>query len=199
VRPEGKLALGYFPLPDAEASNLAKMLAIPEGKPITALDPCAGTGKTLLDITQASSSCTRYAVEIDARRARECASNGITTLHSRRRLRNHVDGVLQPSLRHRCSYFPHRGRLESVFLDSITEWLAPGGLLVFVVPHYTLNSCITRSSTAYENIRIYRLSAPDSLLYKQVVVFAVRKKISQYKDYAIDALVQSIRQIVCGR
>jgi hypothetical protein len=82
LRPEGKLQLGYFPLPNVEASNIGKMLAFPEDKPITALDPCAATGKALLDITQASTLCTRYAVEIDARRARECASNGITTLHS---------------------------------------------------------------------------------------------------------------------
>lgn len=188
-RPESKLKLGYFPLPDSEAPKIAKLLSFPNGVPTTALDPCAGTGTALLDITANAEDCRLYGVELDAARARTCAAVGIETLHADF---SDVTGMGTMSLIY-CNP-PYdldsatdevKRRQEGVFLQNVTEWLAPGGLLVFVVPYYTLRDCAQRFATAYDRVVILRLSDPLAALYKQVVVFAVRKKYNNYPDQRI--------------
>lgn len=188
-RPESRAKLGYFPLPDSEAPKIAKLLSFPNGVPTTALDPCAGTGAALLDITAHAEDCTRYAVELDTARARSCAVAGIETLHADF---SDVTGMGTMSLVY-CNP-PYdldsasdevKRRQEGVFLQNVTEWLAPGGVLVFVVPYYTLRDCAQRFATAYDRVSIYRLTDPMATKYRQVVVFAVRKKIALHPDHRI--------------
>ena len=79
MRPQGKLKLGFFPLPAVEARRLRNCLVFP--KQFSALDPCVGDGvafKCLLDGITAYS----YGIEIDAYRAEQAKASGIDTLHA---------------------------------------------------------------------------------------------------------------------
>src|SRR4029450_1608810 len=69
VRPHARLVLGYYPLPDAEAVRIGRFLQFPSS-PANAIDPCAGTGAALAEMT-AASRARRYAIELDAHRAGE--------------------------------------------------------------------------------------------------------------------------------
>ena len=50
MRNAGRLKLGYYPLPVEEARNLRNLLIAPQ--PFFAVDPCAGDGTALLEITR---------------------------------------------------------------------------------------------------------------------------------------------------
>lgn len=193
MRNEGRLKLGYFPLPLTEARNIAKMLAFSETR-VSALDPCAGEGDALLEVTAGASHIDLYGVEIESGRAKRCGEKGITTIHSDF---GDVNGGGTVSLVY-CnppydvdgSASTWKRRQEQRFLELCTDWLAPGGLLIFVVPSYVLSECAARFATHYEHVRVFRLSAPAALLYRQIVVFAVRKKVSTQLDYRVNATVR---------
>jgi len=55
MRNAGRLKLGYFPLPIEEARNIRALL-VPSG-PYAAIDPCAGDGTALSEITKDSGAC----------------------------------------------------------------------------------------------------------------------------------------------
>jgi hypothetical protein len=69
-RIQSRLKLGYFPLNLAEAGRIRAFLSFPEGAGATAIDPCAGTGKALVAITEGA-NVLRYGIELDSFRAEE--------------------------------------------------------------------------------------------------------------------------------
>jgi hypothetical protein len=66
--------------------------------------------------------------------------------------------------------------LERVFLEHTYRWLKPAGVLVFVIPQPQLQPCARLLAEHFTNLRIYRLSDPACLQYKQIVVLAARRK-----------------------
>jgi ubiquinone/menaquinone biosynthesis C-methylase UbiE len=73
MRNVARIKLGYYPLPPDEGSRLRQLLNFPSD-PASVLDPCAGTGVALLQLTE-NANASRYAVELDAGRAREKKGN----------------------------------------------------------------------------------------------------------------------------
>jgi Uncharacterised methyltransferase family (DUF6094) len=72
MRIQGKLRLGYFPLPLDEARRIKACLRFP-ASPFSAIDPCIGDGAALLAITR-ETCARRYGVELDAYRAEQAAA-----------------------------------------------------------------------------------------------------------------------------
>src|SRR6516162_2262866 len=72
MRNQGRLRLGYFPLPLAEALRISACLRYPDS-PFSAIDPCIGDGAAFLAIT-GETCARRYAVELDAYRAEQAAT-----------------------------------------------------------------------------------------------------------------------------
>ena len=70
ARPSARLKLGYFPLPIEEAQNIRTLLAT--SAPYAAVDPCAGDGTALLEITKDIDGYLA-AIELDADRAAAAA------------------------------------------------------------------------------------------------------------------------------
>lgn len=68
-------------------------------------------------------------------------------------------------------------RLEKKFLDRFTPAVAPGGILVLIVPEYTLDALSETLTTRYERLSIYRYPAPVYDVFKQCVVYGVRRSI----------------------
>ncbi len=71
ARNTSRLKLGYYPLPEAEASRIRQLLSFASAT--NALDPCAGTGAVLRVIANAS-GCRRYGIELDSGRAASAAA-----------------------------------------------------------------------------------------------------------------------------
>ena len=80
MRNVARIKLGYYPLPPDEGSRLRQLLNYPSDS-VSVLDPCAGTGAALLQLTD-NANANRYAVELDAERARQAKDAGIATIHA---------------------------------------------------------------------------------------------------------------------
>jgi Uncharacterised methyltransferase family (DUF6094) len=78
ARNVSRIKLGYYPLPPAEGARLRRLLAFEPGA--SAVDPCAGTGAALHQLTEGA-EVERHAVELDAARAAAASASGIATVH----------------------------------------------------------------------------------------------------------------------
>jgi Uncharacterised methyltransferase family (DUF6094) len=72
MRIQGKLRLGYFPLPLDEARRIRACLRFP-ASPFSVIDPCIGDGAAFLAITE-ETYAHRYGVDLDAQRAEQAAT-----------------------------------------------------------------------------------------------------------------------------
>lgn len=177
MRPQGQTKLGFFPLPVAEARRLKNWLAFPAQ--FSALDPCVGDGMAFGHLVPASGA-HRRGVEIDAYRAEQARSLGIETMQA------NVLDVRCPAETVSLLYLNppydweagtgNNQRLESVFLEHTCRWLQPGGVLVFVVPQLRLTKCARLLAEQFTDLRIFRLTEPECLQYRQIVVLASRRK-----------------------
>src|SRR5271157_5989348 len=77
-RPFSRIKLGYYPLPIEEARNISALLM--SSAPYAAIDPCAGDGTALLEITK-DTGAHLAAIELDADRAEAANRNGVATVH----------------------------------------------------------------------------------------------------------------------
>lgn len=177
MRNQGKIKLGFYPLPVVEAKRLKNCLNFQD--PFSAVDPCVGEGvafSCLLD----GASAHRYGIEIDAHRAEQAKGLGISTVQA-----NTLD-VRCPAESLSLLYLnpPYdfeagtsgNQRLERVFLEHTYRWLKAGGVLVFVIPQPQLQPCARLLAEHFTNLRIYRLTDPACLQYKQIAVLALRRK-----------------------
>ena len=78
MRNAARIKLGYYPLPPAEGAHLRSLLKFAPGA--SALDPCAGTGAALHQLT-AGAEVEKHAVELNAERAAVAVASGIATVH----------------------------------------------------------------------------------------------------------------------
>lgn len=177
MRNHGKIKLGFYPLPIAEAIRLKKLLIFQEQ--FSAVDPCVGDGVAFAKLVEGVPA-HRYGIEIDAHRAEQANAVGIHTLHA-----NTLD-VRCPAESTSLLYLnpPYdleagasgNQRLERVFLEHTYRWLKPAGVLVFVIPQPQLQVCARLLAEHFTSIHVYRLTDLACLQYKQVAVLASRRK-----------------------
>ena len=177
-RIQSRLKLGYFPLNLAEAGRIRAFLSFPADACATDLDPCAGTGKALVAITEGA-NVLRYGIELDSFRAEEaktvldhvvqgncfdvhCAIESFGLL------------FLNPPYDFECSE-GYSERTERLFIEHSFRWLQLGGVLVMVIPAQRVAACSQVLAVHFRDIAIYRLTEPDSERYKQVVLFGIRR------------------------
>jgi SAM-dependent methyltransferase len=200
VRPHGQTKLGFFPLPVAEAKRLKNWLTFPER--FSALDPCVGDGVAFANLLQ-DVACNRYGIEIDANRAEQARSLGIETLQA-----NTMDTRCPPETVSLLYLNPpydwefgesNNQRLEAVFLEHTYRWLKPGGVLLFVIPQLRLPKCARLLSEQFTGLRVFRLTEPSCLQFKQIVVLATRcKRHSKPTDAALLGAVKYLETLGTG-
>ena len=177
MRPHGKTKLGFFPLPVPEAARMKNFLAFaPE---FSALDPCVGDGVAFTHLLQGVTT-HRYGIEIDANRAEQAKALGIEALQANAMdVRCPPEGVsllyLNPPYDWESGESNNQ-RLELVFLEHTYRWLKAGGALVFVIPQLRLAKCARLLSEHFTDLRVFRLTEPACLEYKQIVVLGTRRK-----------------------
>ena len=177
MRTQAKLKLGYYPLPVAEAKRIRKYLQFSK-ESTSVLDPCTGTGAALRVISE-DATVMRYGVELDAGRAQEA--------------RELIDEVIQGNvfdtnasaesfsvlyLNPPYDFEIGEGknqRMERLFLEHVARWIRPGGTLVMIVPYDRVYECRAILTAQFKDKAIYRLTEPEAITYKQVVVFGVRR------------------------
>lgn len=173
----GKTKLGFFPLPISEAKRLRNYLSLPNE--FSALDPCVGDGVAYTALLEGAPA-RRYAIEIDAYRTEQAKTLDIEVLQANAMdVRCPVESVsllyLNPPYDWESGQSGNQ-RLELVFLEHTYRWLRPEGVLIFVIPQGRLKPCARILADHFKDIRVYRLGDPECLRFKQVAVFAVRRK-----------------------
>lgn len=176
-RPFSRIKLGYYPLPVEEARNIRALL-IPS-VPYSAIDPCAGDGTALLEITK-DTVVHLAAIELDADRAAASAQKGITTVHGSTfecRVSSESGSLLYLNPPYDTELGPHSNqRMELVFLEHCYRWVIPEGVLVFVIPVTALGTCAKLLASQFERLSLFRLEHPESVRFHQIVVLGKRKK-----------------------
>ena len=139
----------------------------------------------------------RYGIEIDANRAEQAKGLGIETLQA-----NTMDVKCPPEAVSLLYLNPpydwesggsNNQRLESVFLEHTYRWLRAGGLLLFVIPQLRLAKCARLLSEHFTDLRVFRLTEPACLQYKQIVVLATRRK--RYSRVTDAVLLDGVRYL----
>ncbi|MGE5112905.1 MAG: DUF6094 domain-containing protein [Acidobacteriaceae bacterium] len=178
ARPFSRVKLGYYPLPLEETQNIRTLLIPSEA--YSALDPCAGDGAALLEITK-DSDAHIAAIELDADRAASCTAKGITTVHGSAfecRVTAESCSLLYLNPPYDTELGPHSNqRMELVFLEHCYRWVTTRGVLVFVVPSTALAPCARLLASQFDRITVWRLGHPECVRYHQVVICGRRKKV----------------------
>src|SRR5260370_7473432 len=65
-------------------------------------------------------------------------------------------------------------RMERLFLDHVYRWLKRGGVLILVIPRDYIRDCGQILAYQFRDVRVYRLTEPDSVKYKQLPVMEVQ-------------------------
>ena len=180
MRIEGRLRLGYYPLPVAEAERIGQHLQLMPG--FVALDPCIGEGHALAAITVGVEG-HRCGVELDAFRAEQartradqviqasvfdvhCSAESVSLLY------------LNPPYDFEISEGKNE-RMERVFLQHTYRWLKPGGVLILAIPCSSLADCSEILAWNFKDVSLYALTEPESVKYDQVVLFGIRRTRSE--------------------
>ena len=189
ARPASQATAGYFPTPDhliaAIGSRLALVRSIYE-EPVL-FDPCAGTGAAILALAAAilhlhpeDARCHCQAIELESTRAALLARTlPVANVHHGDAFTFGITATSGASvlfLNPPYDTDPEHRRLEERFLARFTEALAPGGALVFVIPHYALAASAETLASRYASISVWRFPEPDFAAFRQVVVVAQRRE-----------------------
>src|ERR1700739_3251750 len=178
ARSAARLKMGYFPLPEVEAHKIRSLLNFPG--PCSVVDPCAGKG-TALNLITAQAPAIRFGVELDTARAEEAAMSGIrmiqgNTFDAQAKAESFSLLYLNPPYDSEIDLSGNR-RMERLFLEHTHRWLIKHGVLVLVIPYEQLSECAGVLSGSFTRISVFRMMDPESLRFRQVVVFAVRQNI----------------------
>lgn len=174
---------GYYPAHEKAVPHAASFLRPPPGKGYSLLDPCAGEGAAVVQVSQilGCPSNHTYAIELDDSRAQTLRAALLdghvlapASFFGCRATPNSFSFVwLNPPFDH--AYGGHR--VEEQFLRQATDWLMPGGVLAFVCPE----DVIGEFSDAREHFATYFRDCkivpfPEECRpFKEVVVFAHKR------------------------
>jgi tRNA1(Val) A37 N6-methylase TrmN6 len=177
VRNVARIKLGYYPLPHAEGLLLRQLFLFEDGA--SAVDPCAGTGAALHQLTEGA-NVDKHGVELDAGRAAQSAASGITTIHGNLfetigKAESFSFLYLNPSYDAEIGSRDNK-RMEYLFLEHTFRWLVEGGVLLMVIPQERLDSAIPLLAGNFTDLRIFRLTEPEAERFDQVALFGVRKR-----------------------
>ncbi|MGJ8518409.1 DUF6094 domain-containing protein [Carnimonas bestiolae] len=179
---------GFYPTDELTLERIINALDAQEDGLKRVLDPCAGEGHAIMETAHrlGKESTEAYAVEFDADRAeamRKWVDCGVQadlfdTVISPRSFSllwlNPPYGDLVTETQGATSSGKGRQRLEKRFYQRTVHDLQYGGVMVLIVPHYSLDKELSGwISHHFESVQVFR-GAVDT--FKQVVVIGVRKK-----------------------
>jgi SAM-dependent methyltransferase len=179
ARLEGVAKAEYYPTPPSVVERVAALVRLAPSahrRAVRLLDPCCGPGDALRQFADAIGGGETYGIEIEQNRAAEA--------------RTALDHVIAGSafavrLGHEAfsclwlnpPYDQDDGgkRLEHSFLTTISRALAPGGLLVYIVPQARLAQSARYISTHYERMNCYRFHDSEYAAFRQCVLLAYKR------------------------
>ena len=68
-------------------------------------------------------------------------------------------------------------RMEAVFLEHTYKWLRMDGVLILVIPFERLHDCTGILSSHFTGLKVFRMTDPDSVQYRQIAIFGLRHEV----------------------
>ncbi len=202
MRLAGQEKLGYYPTPPHTLRLLVQALKPETGGPLRLLDPCAGNGEALAAVAKSlkdqGGQVVTYGVELSDVRAQEAAQvldHVIQATWWDVTTRNRAFSLLWLNPPYDWEYGEleagkKRQRLEYQFLRATEDKLAPGGVLVYIVPQGILGRPNVARFLAghFDQIQVRRLPADEYDRFNQVVLLGVRRRKAQRDEAAEETL-----------
>lgn len=85
--------------------------------------------------------------------------------------------------------------MERLFLEHVGRWVRPSGVLVMVIPYDRVYECRGVLTPQFRDKGIYRLTEPEAVAYKQVVVFGIRRTRQERQRLTDQAVQQANRKL----
>jgi hypothetical protein len=144
------------------------------------VDPCAGKG-TALNLITAEAPVVRFGVELDTARAEDAAASGIrmiqgNTFDAQAKVESFSLLYLNPPYDSEIDLSGNR-RMERLFLEHTHRWLVQHGVLILVIPFEQFSECAGIVAGNFAQIAAFRMGAPESIRFRQIVVFGVRRNV----------------------
>lgn len=193
---------GYFPTDECTLARISLALQPATSGQLNLLDPCCGEGAALMELKQAlgPERCRTFGIELDHERHatahgwldRCLRSDCLDTVLDKRAwsclfLNPPYGSTVVDKQRTGSSDEPKRQ--EEQFLERCTAHLMYDGVLVFIIPQYSLSSRVCKQLVHfYRDIRVFK--APEQR-FKQIVVLAYRKRADSTGQTALVRLLQS--------
>ena len=202
---------GYYPTDAVTIERIGNMLRMPEKGSVRLLDPCCGEGTALADVrhmliaSQASGAgAEAFGIELDVERARHAKQILDRVIHADVHdvvVKARSMGLLflnppygfgvsdKAAQRELLADAEKAERLERTFLRKTVPYLAYGGTLVYIVPHYALDDEI-RAYLARNFVNLRVFMAPERQ-FKQCVVIGTRCKPGYVTKAALQPLIDA--------
>jgi len=198
---------GFYPTPSHLLPSIVGLLRFPtyeneekwrKAPAATIVDPCAGEGVALIALATAAAGGGRgtpvvYSCELESTRCEALKKNlGVRDWHwSNLALSGDAfratfeasdeKGASILYLNPPYDYDREFGRLEHRFLDRFASILAPGGVLLYVVPHYALSASAKMLARDFDSVLVFRFPVDEFVAYKQVVLVATRRVVPLFE------------------
>lgn len=192
MRLEARVKMGYYPTPSSVVERIKTFIKASEDT--TILDPCCGEGNALKQLTERMEVKT-YGVEIDGHRAEEAKTRLTRILkcgYEQTRISNGVFSCLflNPPYDWETEQETNE-RKERLFLRETIKYLQPNGLLIYIIPLNRLDKNIAKIlAYRFEKIRIYKFQEEEYKNFRQIVLFAVKKKIPGIDEGALSKVIK---------
>ncbi len=178
---------GYYPTPPRVIDFVAQLIYAPQGsyrgddQTLRVLDPCCGAGDAAAQLADALRQRSgvpveTFGVELHETRSREAAERLDRALAADLfgcSIANRAFGLLW--LNPPYDHDPEQRRTEHAFLAQASRYLAPGGLLVFIVPRGRLATSARFLASHYRRLGCWAFPEPERERFDQVVVMGERR------------------------
>lgn len=201
MRLAGRAKAGFYPTPTRVIERIIGWIKRPSNpiersSLLRILDPCCGLGDPLGRIAT-HTGAESYGIELDRSRAGICREKLSSVLRADA-LTARVTSCAFSLLFLNPPYDQdERRRLEHRFLVQATPWLAPKGLLVYIIPQGRYQAVTLRYLSGwYEGIRLFRFPEEEYRRFRQTVLFAVKKSRAAPDPNLMEEVRQKVERVL---
>ncbi len=208
ARPAAQAVGLFYPTPAHLIAAIAALITVGAGESYSIVDPCAADGAAVIDLTKAlfpaRASVEVYACELERTRYDALAQRRYG--HNFKLTPTHGDamrlvwsteetyggrrtGASLAFINPPYDHDPEFKRLEERFLRRFASCLAPHGVLVWLVPYYSMSASADTLAREFSDLKCYRFPEPDFDVFKQVVLIGTKRPTLTDPDPAVRAQV----------